>query len=272
MSDTVRELTLVDSERFNKLISTLQQSLERKNIVEQATSSAREQDYVQSYHDVTKSVKNKSALAGMDIVNFLNKKDKLQNSQKASDIQIPKPPADDNAVGNATPGRRRPQRPGTTVEGAKEKIVEIFKTQGVTRAGNGNVTHKGTRYNVPYEDLVYDLSHNTTKKTANLTSIEAKEGMQLLKKINMPASSIRNTRLRADYISTRVGGIRILPDLPTSSSDEMPTTSMTTPRRRSSSIPRPAPRTALGAYNRRPRSANYTPYQRLDKDIRRVLQ
>ena len=268
MSDTVRELTLVDSERFNKLISTLQQSLERKNIVEQATSSAREQDYVQSYHDVTQSVKNKSALAGMDIVNFMNKKDKLQNSLKASDIQIPKPPAD-NTAGNATPGRRRAQRPGTTVEGAKEKIVEIFKTQGVTRAGNGNVAHKGTRYNIPYEDLVYDLSHNTTTKTANLTSIEAKEAMQLLKKINMPASSIRSTRLRADYIRTRVGGIRILPDLPTSvsSSDEMPTTSMTTPRRRSSSIPRPARHTTTGSYNRRPRSANFTPYQRLDKDI-----
>jgi hypothetical protein len=38
----------------------LQKTLERKDIVEQATASPAEQDYVQSYHDVTKSVEKRA--------------------------------------------------------------------------------------------------------------------------------------------------------------------------------------------------------------------
>ena len=59
-TEPVRSLQLVDSERFNRLISSLQQTLERKDIIEQATASPQEQAYVRSYHDVTKSVKKKS--------------------------------------------------------------------------------------------------------------------------------------------------------------------------------------------------------------------
>ena len=58
-TEPVRSLQLVDSERFNRLISSLQQTLERKDIIEQATASPQEQAYVRSYHDVTKSVKKK---------------------------------------------------------------------------------------------------------------------------------------------------------------------------------------------------------------------
>ena len=70
-TEPVRSLELVDSERFNRLITVLQKTLERKDIVEQATASPAEQDYVLSYHDVTKSVKKKSPLAGLDVINYL---------------------------------------------------------------------------------------------------------------------------------------------------------------------------------------------------------
>jgi hypothetical protein len=73
-TEPVRSLELVDSERFNRLLTVLQKTLERKDIVEQATASPAEQDYVQSYHDVTKSVKKKSPLAGLDVINYLKKK------------------------------------------------------------------------------------------------------------------------------------------------------------------------------------------------------
>ncbi|CAB3988322.1 Hypothetical predicted protein [Paramuricea clavata] len=172
--------------------------IERKNIIEQATAPNEEEDYVRSHDDVMKSVKNKDDLAGMKIVNFLNKRDKLKGAQKATG-QLPKAPDAPNPA-SATPGQRRAQRPGTTVDAAHEKIMEIFKQEGVSRGGSGNVMHKGTRHNIPYTDLVYDLTHNTTEKTANLTSVESQRAMQLLKKIKMPASHIRSTRLRAQYI------------------------------------------------------------------------
>jgi hypothetical protein len=58
-TEPVRPLQLVDSERFNRLIDTLQQTLGRKEIVEQATASPQEQSYVRSYYDAVKSVKKK---------------------------------------------------------------------------------------------------------------------------------------------------------------------------------------------------------------------
>ncbi|CAB3982317.1 Hypothetical predicted protein [Paramuricea clavata] len=258
MSDSVRELTLVDSERFNKLISTLQKTLERKNIVEQATAPNEEEDYVRAHDDVMKSVKNKDDLAGMKIVNFLNKKDKLKGTQKATG-KLPNPPDAPANPGSATPGQRRAQRPGTTVEAANERIMEVFKREGVARGGSGNVVHKGTRYNIPYTDLVYDLTHNTTEKTANLTSVEAQQAMRLLRKIKMPASHIRSSRLRGQYIRTRT-----LPETPSSESDSI--TPLARPA--ASRIPR---HTAPTPYNRRPRSTHNTAYGQLDRDIRRLL-
>jgi hypothetical protein len=96
MGEPVKQLQLVDSERFNRLISALQQTIERNNIVDQATASPKEQDYVNSYHDVMKSVQNKSPLAGADIVNFLNKKDKLKESL-AAQAHVPQAPAETQA-------------------------------------------------------------------------------------------------------------------------------------------------------------------------------
>jgi hypothetical protein len=59
-TEPVRTLELVDSERFNRLITALQQTIERKDIVEQATASPEEQDYVKIYRDVTKSLKKRA--------------------------------------------------------------------------------------------------------------------------------------------------------------------------------------------------------------------
>ncbi|CAB3990829.1 Hypothetical predicted protein [Paramuricea clavata] len=239
----------------------------RKTIIEQATAPNEEEDYVRSHDDVMKSVKNKDDLAGMKIVNFLNKKDKLKGVQKATG-QLPKPPDAPNP-GSVTPGQRRAQRPGTTVDAANERIMEIFKQEGVSRGGNGNVVHKGMRYNIPYTDLLYDLTHNTTEKTANLTSVESEQAMRLLRKIKMPASHIRSTCLRGQYIKTRT--TRVLPETPSTTSEEDSFTS--TPfGRPPSRIPQPLRRhTASAPYNRRSRTAHYTPYQQLDRQIRDLL-
>ena len=130
-TEPVRSLELVDSERFNRLITVLQKTLERKDIVEQATASPAEQDYVQSYHDVTKSVKKKSPLAGLDIINYLNKKDKFKGSLAAK-AHIPQPPDGPPNLGDAgSPAKKN--RPGSmSVEGSKLN-ENFFKQQGVTK-------------------------------------------------------------------------------------------------------------------------------------------
>ena len=108
-TEPVRPLQLVDSERFNRLIDTLQQTLGRREIVEQATASPHEQAYVKSYYDAVKSVKKKSPLANMEIVNFLNKKDRFKGSLAAK-AHLPQPPDDDgppNAIAAGSPRKKR---------------------------------------------------------------------------------------------------------------------------------------------------------------------
>jgi hypothetical protein len=95
-----------------------------KDIVEQATASPAEQDYVQSYHDVTKSVKKKSPLAGLDIINYLNKKDKFKGSLAAK-AHLPQPPDGRSSVFCNTV-RRRLKRSESTSSRLLTGSVPIF--------------------------------------------------------------------------------------------------------------------------------------------------
>jgi hypothetical protein len=167
-TEPVRTLELVDSERFNRLITALQQTIERKDIVEQATASPEEQEYVKSYRDVTKSVKKKSPLAGLDIINFLNKKDKFKGSLAAR-AHIPQPPDGAPPPGGDAGSPLKKKWPGSmSVEGSKTKIETFFKEQGVAKSTGGTITHKGARYNIPYDDFMNDLTHDFTRTAPNM--------------------------------------------------------------------------------------------------------
>jgi hypothetical protein len=96
----------------------LQKTLERKDIVEQATASPAEQDYVQSYHDLTKSVKKKSPLAGLDIINYLNKKDKFKGSLAAK-AHLPQPPDGAPNIRDAGSPPKKKRATSMSVEGSK---------------------------------------------------------------------------------------------------------------------------------------------------------
>ena len=218
-TEPVRSLELVDSERFNRLITVLQKTLERKDIVEQATASPAEQDYVQSYHDVTKSVEKKSPLAGLDIINYLNKKDKFKGSLAAK-AHIPQPPDGAPNLGDAgSPAKKN--RPGSmSVEGSKTKIENFSKEQGVTKSSTGSVSHKGSRYNIPYDDFINDLTHDFTRTPPNMTDGETTLALNFLKKIRLPTSHIRSNRLRSKYTALRERGGGTLATPKSSSSDE----------------------------------------------------
>ena len=204
-TEPVRSLQLVDSERCNRLISTLQQTLERKDIVEQVTASPQEQAYVKSYHDVTKSVKKRSPLAGMDIVNFLNKKDRFKGSVSAN-AHLPQPPDGNppaDVAGNISPKKKRTG--AMSVEGSETKIKNYFKEAGVRKGTAGTLMHRGTQYPIPYDDFIHDLTHDFTRTQPALTQHETTTGLGLLKKIRLPTSHIRSARLRSKYTALREG-------------------------------------------------------------------
>ena len=217
-TEPVRSLELVDSERFNRLITVLQKTLERKDIVEQATASPAEQDYVQSYHDVTKSVKKKSPLAGLDI-NYLNKKDKFKGSLAAK-AHIPQPPDGAPNLGDAGSPAKKKRLGSMSVEGSKTKIESFPKEQGVTKCNTGSVSHKGSRYNIPYDDFINDLTHDFTRTPPNMTDGETTLAVNFLKKIRLPTSHIRSNRLRSKYTALRERGGGTLATPKSSSSDE----------------------------------------------------
>ena len=70
----------------------------------------------------------------------------------------------------------------------------------------GTITHRGTRYQVPYDDFIHDLTHDFTRTQPMLTKHETTEGLGLLKKIRLPTSHIRSGRLRSRYTALREGG------------------------------------------------------------------
>lgn len=194
MSEAVKQLQLIDFKRFNRLIAALQQSV----------------DYVRSYHDVMQSVKNKSPLAGTDIVNFMNRKGKLKETI-ATQAHLPKPPDSDKPNNPNTPaGRpgtpRRWLRPNASVEGSKAKIAALFKEKGVKKSDSGGLEYKGSKIYVPYDDFIFDLTHDLKKTALSLTERETRMGLKTLKKLGMPTSHIRSIRLQNAYTAMRQAG------------------------------------------------------------------
>jgi hypothetical protein len=251
----------------------LQKTLERKDIVEQATASPAEQEYVQSYHDVTKSVKKKSPLAGSDIINYLKKKDKFKGSLKAA-AHLPQPP-EDGAPDGGSRGAGSPtkkKRPGNmSVEGSREKIETFFKEQGVRKSSTGTVVHRGSRLDIPYDDFINDLKHNFSSTDPSMTPAETTTGLNLLKRIRIPTSHIRSTRLRSKYTALRTRGPGTLPSPKSSMSSEnipsrIPVRSALQLTRTDKSMQSHFP----SVYERRSRPSNVHTSE-LNKDISKLL-
>jgi hypothetical protein len=162
----------------------------------------------------------------MDIVNFLNKKDRFKGSLAAK-AHLPQPP--DNGPPNSIADSPRKKRVGgMSVEGSETKIKTFFKDQGIKRTSAGTIIHRGTRYEVPYDDFIHDLTHDFTRTRPTLTEHETKTGLTLLKKIRIPTSHIRSNRLRSKYTALREGGSSsgipiATPKLNTSTTRRLPT-------------------------------------------------
>jgi hypothetical protein len=138
-----------------------------------------------------KSVKNKSGLAGTDIVNFMKKKEKFKGALAVA------PPAAANDDDNAAPRGRQPLQ-GSVV--SHHNLIKSFlKRQGVQKTNKGLKAGSKT-INVSYDDLLYDLTHNPSKTQANLNPRETEASLNFFKSLRMPASFIRNQKLRKRFV------------------------------------------------------------------------
>jgi hypothetical protein len=146
-------------------------------------------------------------LAGLDVINYLKKKDKFKGSLAAR-AHLPQPPPDDapNIRGGAGSPPKKKRAGNMSVEGSRLKIENFFKEQGVTKSSTGTIVHKGSRHAIPYDDFISDLTHDFTRTEPNMTNFETTAGLNFLKKIRLPTSHIRSTRLRSKYTALRTHG------------------------------------------------------------------
>jgi hypothetical protein len=131
------------------------------------------------------------------------------------------------------------------------------------RAGNTSV--EGSKSKI--DDFINDLTHDFTRTQPSMTPTETTTGLNFLKKIRLPTSHIRSTRLRSKYTALRTHG----PGTPQSSSSEdrppsrIPVRSapqlMRTNRGRQSRFP--------SLYERRSRPTSQTAL--LNEDIRKLF-
>ena len=90
----------------------------------------------------------------------------------------------------------------------------------MTKSNSGTLVHKGARHNIPYDDFVNDLTHDFTRTQPSMTPSETTTGLNFLKKIRLPTSHIRSTRLRSKYTALRTHGPGTLATPQSSSSNE----------------------------------------------------
>jgi hypothetical protein len=191
--ENVKRLTLIDAEKFNSLMELLQTNTARQKILNDATRTPEAAGLIESHGAAINSVKNKSTLAGTDIINYLRKKDNYQKSL-ATGVGYD----DDAAVDPPAPVQAAQPKTGT-VASAEKLINAHFKAKGVTPSEDGNKIGDSGTLGISYNDMVIDLTHNFTRTQPNLTRVDRQRVLKLLKKTKMPISYVRNKKLKEEY-------------------------------------------------------------------------
>jgi hypothetical protein len=131
---------------------------------------------------MVKSVKANSSLAPANIVNYMKKKDRYVDEVG----QIKK---NQNAVPNAQATTTAAVAGVGTVRDHFDKITKHFKVKGIMNTEKG-LKFGSKTFNLNYEDVVQDLTHNYKANKMNLSAVEQEETLRILRKSGMPASYI----------------------------------------------------------------------------------
>ena len=101
--------------------------------------------------------------------------------------------ADDGEVATTSAG-------AGTVAHHFNKITKHFKAKGITDTSKG-LKFGSKTFNLNYEDVVQDLTHNYKANKMNLSVSEQEATLRILRKSGMPASYIRNKMLHSKYVN-----------------------------------------------------------------------
>ena len=137
-----------------------------------------------------KSVQNKPAAAGADIVNYLKKKRKYKDEKNILAVDPAAAPQGAGAGGAVRFG---------TVAFHKEKLQNYFQDKGIIKTDEGTLTFGTYKTQIPYDDLLADLVQNKKKTGLNLNYNELRRALLQLKRKRMPAQYIRNEKIHTIY-------------------------------------------------------------------------
>jgi hypothetical protein len=176
-------------------MALLQETTQRQKILNDSTRTPAAAELVESQAEMVKSVKANSSLASANIVNYMKKKDRYVDEVG----QIAK---NQNAVPNAqaTTTTTAAVAGVGTVRDHFDKITKHFKVKGIMNTEKG-LKFGSKTFNLNYEDVVQDLTHNYRANKMNLSDVEQEATLRILRKSGMPASYIRNKVLHGKYVN-----------------------------------------------------------------------
>jgi hypothetical protein len=181
---------MIDNEKYNTLMALLQETTQRQKILDDSTRTPAAAELVESQAEMMKSVKANSSAAPANIVNYMKKKDRYVDEVGKNQ----------NAEPDARPAATAAVAGVGTVRDHYNKITKHFKVKGITGTEKG-LKFGSKTFNLNYEDVVQDLTHNYKANKMNLNGVEQEATLRILRKSGMPASYIRNKVLHDKYVN-----------------------------------------------------------------------
>ena len=209
-----KRLQVVDMNQFTKLINLLQKKESDAKIICDVEMPAKKLELLDSHEQMKNSVKNKSLSANNDIIQFMRKKRKYQETV-GSAAQVAEGANAEGGEGGegGVVGVGR----GSQVVRVEKRIKDFLTTKKIVKNRKGTLSYKGEDIGVNYEDLLDDLAHDYKKSEPNLSKPAMRKALSVLKKEAMPVSYIKNKKIKAEYK-------KIIDPSDSSDSDFMPST------------------------------------------------
>jgi hypothetical protein len=186
MGDDVKRLALIDTERYNALMKSLDQLVSDKKILDNAKQTAAEGELIEGHANMMASVVRKPSHATDDIINYNKNKNNYRKEQKELAAT---PVAQEAAAAGPKPG---------SLASSENLIRAFLRKKGVAETEKGvKFGHKTLGF--AYDDMIADLTKNVKKSNTNLTTMQHTKLLKELKRTGMPVAYIRSENLRSQY-------------------------------------------------------------------------
>lgn len=205
---SVKKLSVVNSEKMERLLNALQNRNNNTEIVEKALDEPEKIGLIDSYNDMQKSVSANSMLAGLKKQQYIRKKlnyrEKIKNKEKKTNENNDdgNDPGNDGVAGDAD-GQPIPQKTNTKAY-SKARIEKFMKNNNLNVDDNtGSIKAGNVNMGINYEDFIEDITTNRTSGDNNLSNIETDRVLLKLVRKKMPASYIRSTKHKKRFLEIK---------------------------------------------------------------------